>query len=186
MRRIGVFNFTTLNGYYKGPNEDISWHQHGEEEGDVAKEGAQQENILLFGRVTYEMMAGFWPTPMAAEQFPDVAKGMNNSEKIVFSKTLKQADWKNTRIIGENMIEEVRRLKETAGKDMTILGSGTIVTQLSDAGLIDDYMIMVDPIILGEGTPMFNGMKNKLNLKLTESKRLKSGAVMNTYSRVAE
>lgn len=91
MRKLSVFNFITLNGFYKGPGGDISWHKHGEEGSKFSEENLKSANILLFGRVTYEMMAGFWPSPMAYETFPAVAEGMNNTDKIVFSKTLKKS-----------------------------------------------------------------------------------------------
>src|SRR5687767_7131570 len=138
MRKVNVFNFITLNGYYKGPNDDTSWHEHGKsEESEFAAEGAKSKSTLLFGRKTYEMMAGFWPTPAGRQLAPEVAKGMNESEKIVFSRTLRKADWKNTTVVKENMIEAVRNLKDSSGSDMVILGSGSIVTQLADVGLID-------------------------------------------------
>jgi dihydrofolate reductase len=181
MRKLSVFNFMTLNGYFKGPNEDISWHRHGAEESQFAAEGAASESILLFGRKTYEMMASYWPTPDALKNSPEVAEGMNKSEKIVFSKTLKKAEWKNTKIINENILEEIRNIKQTPGKDMTVLGSGSIITQFADAGLIDEYQLMVDPVALGEGTPVFKGLMKKLDLKLTHSKVFKSGVVLLSY-----
>lgn len=181
MGRLTVFNFITLNGYYKGPNEDISWHRHGAEESEYAAQGANSESILLFGRITYEMMVAFWPTPTAFQNMPAVAEGMNNSEKIVFSKTMTKADWKNTRLINHNIIEEIKRMKEVSAKNLTILGSGSIVTQFAEAGLIDEYKIMVDPVGLGEGTPIFKGMKNKLDLELSESRVFESGTVLLSY-----
>ena len=94
MGKLSVFNFMTLNGYFKGLNDDIAWHKHGnEEEGEFAADGAQSDSIILFGRKTYEMMAGFWPTPDAIRNMPAVAEGMNKSEKIVFSRTLKIANY---------------------------------------------------------------------------------------------
>jgi dihydrofolate reductase len=185
MARLGVFNFVTLNGYFKGPNEDISWHRHGAEEQEYAAEGASSDSILLFGRITYQMMASYWPTPQAMKDLPEVAKGMNKSEKIVFSRTLKKADWNNTRIIKENMIEEVKTLKKQAKSDMTILGSGSIISQLADAGLIDHYQIMVDPVALGAGTTLFHGMKRKLDLQLTSTRTFKSGVVLLVYHPIA-
>ena len=125
MAKLSAFNFMTLNGYFKGINDDTSWHQHGnEEEGEFAAEGAQSDSIILFGRKTYDMMAGFWPTPEALKIMPAVAEGMNRSEKIVFSRTLKEAHWQNTKIISTGMVEEVKKLKASAKKDMVILGSG--------------------------------------------------------------
>ena len=181
MRKITAYNFLTLNGFFKGPDGDLSWHRHGGEEAEFAKEGASSQCVLLFGRVTYEMMASYWPTPMAMEQNADVATGMNASEKIVFSNTLKKADWSNTRVIGGDIIEEVKKLKRTEGNDMTILGSGSIISQFTDHKLIDTYLLMVDPVALPAGTPIFNGMKEKLDLKLMDTRTFKSGVVLLTY-----
>lgn len=148
MRKVIAFNFITLNGYYKGPKGDISWHRHGEEENEYAARGLQSGSTLLFGRVTYEMMAGYWPTPDAINAIPEVAAGMNNADKIVFSRTLKKAAWNNTRLVKNNMEEEIRKLKQLPGNDMTVLGSGSIVTQLAEVGLIDEYQLMIDPVAL--------------------------------------
>ena len=185
MGKLSVFNFMTLNGYFKGPNEDVSWHQHGnEEEGEFAAEGARSDSIILFGRKTYEMMAGFWPTPDAINNMPAVAEGMNRSEKIVFSRTMKIAHWNNTKIISDNMVEEVKKLKTKSKKDMTILGSGSILAQLADAKLIDSFQFMIDPIALGEGIPIFQGIKHQLGLELTSTRAFKSGAVLLSYQYV--
>jgi len=181
MRKINAYNFLTLNGFFKGLNGDLSWHRHGGEEAEFAKEGASSQSVLLFGRVTYEMMASYWPTPMAMEQNPGVAEGMNASEKIVFSNTIKKADWSNTMVIGGDIIEEMKKLKQTPGNDMTILGSGSIISQFTDHGLIDTYQLMVDPVALPEGTPIFNGIRQKLDLKLIDSRVFKSGVILLTY-----
>jgi dihydrofolate reductase len=181
MAKLNVFNFITLNGYFAGPSGDISWHRHGGEENEFAAEGAQSGSTLLFGRVTYQMMASYWPTPDALKTFPEVARGMNQAEKVVFSRTLKKADWNNTRFVKENIVEEVRKLKQRPGKGLTILGSGSIVTQLAEQGLIDEYQIMVDPVAIGAGTPLFEGLKGKLDLKLTGTRAFKSGVVLLTY-----
>jgi len=205
MRRLMVFNFMTLNGYFKGPGGDISWHSHSqEEEGEFAGEMAQMGGTLLFGRVTYEMMAAYWPTPDAKRDVPAVADGMNKSEKIVFSRTLKKTDWHNSRIVNGDIVEEVRRLKGVSGRgkavgggsatggggmaasDMCILGSGSIVTQLAAAGLIDEYMFMVDPLILGEGTPVCKGMGHALTLKLKTTRTFKSGTLLLTYEPISK
>jgi len=185
MAKLSVFNFITLNGYYKGPGEDISWHKNDDpEKNEYAAKGAESDSILLFGRKTYELMVQYWPTPQAFEQAREVAEGMNNSQKIVFSKTLKKADWKNTRIIRDDMAAEVKKLKKTSDSDLTILGSGSIVTQLTEEGLIDQYHFMVDPVVLGEGTPVFEGIAEKVDLKLINSKTFKSGVVVLTYEPV--
>lgn len=181
MRKLSAFVFTTLNGFYKGPANDIGWHKHGEEEGRFSEEGANSGSTLLFGRVTYELMASFWPTAMAIQSMPEVARGMNASEKIVFSRTLQQADWNNTRIIGEDMTGAVRALKASAGKDLTILGSGSIIRQLTDAALIDEYQVMIDPVALGKGTLLFEGITRQLDLTLTTTRTFGSGVILAVY-----
>lgn len=181
MRKLTVFNFTTLNGFYEGPGGDISWNQHGADQNEHAENGLQADNILLFGRVTYQMMAGFWPSPQALQQMPEVAEGMNKAEKIVFSNSLKNVSWNNSRIIGGDIGNTIRDLKATPGKDLTILGSGSIVSQFTDLGLIDAYQIMINPVALGSGTPIFHDIKKRLDLKLVHSSVLKNGIVVLDY-----
>ena len=181
MGKLIVFNFLTMNGYYKGTNNDISWHRHGKEENEFAAKNLQSDTILVFGRVTYEQMAAYWPTEEAVKNQPEIAKGMNNAEKIVFSRKLKKAEWNNSRLIKANAEEELRKIKEQSTKDLVILGSGGIVTQFAEWGLIDAYQFMIDPVALGDGTPAFKGMKGKLDLELTGTKTFKSGAVLVTY-----
>ena len=184
MAIISVFNFTTLNGFYKGPNQDISWHKHGVEEEQFSAEGAKAQTILLFGRTTYKMMASFWPTPQAMKLYPETAEGMNASEKIVFSNRLKTVDWENTTIMNGDIIRKMKNLKKKSKKDFTILGSGSIISQFADAGLIDVYQIMIDPVAIGKGTPMFKGIEKELNLKLTDTRMFKeTGIVMLTYEK---
>ena len=182
MRKISAFNFLTLNGYFKGENEDISWHRHGNEEAEYSAQSIKKDNILLFGRKTYQMMESFWPTALANEQNPVVAKGMNKAEKIVFSTTLKNAGWNNTRIIHENMVQVLSSLKQTPGKDMTILGSGNIITQLTDAALIDEYLLMIDPVAIPRGTSIFDNLQKSLQLQLSESRTFNSGVILLTYT----
>src|SRR4051812_33928699 len=113
MRKINSFTFITLNGFFKGLNEDTSWHTHGGEAAKFSEEASQSQNILLFGKKTYEMMSNFWPTPMAAEMFPVVAKNMNDVNKIAFSNSLKEAKWKNTSVMSGDIIDQVKKLKQT-------------------------------------------------------------------------
>lgn len=181
MRNLSVFNFISIDGYYKDLQNDISWHRHGGEESEYSEQSLEAENILLFGRITYEMMAGFWPTSEAVKNIPVVAERMNRSEKIVFSDTLQNADWNNTSIMKGDIAAQIRELKKTPGKDLTILGSGSIVTQFANAGLIDGYEIMIDPVALGGGTSVFQGLKNKLDMRLVNTRTFSSGVVMLSY-----
>lgn len=182
MSKLSAFLFLTLNGFYKGPEDDISWHSHGEEETRFSEEMLSRDNILVFGRKTYEMMADFWTTDMAYEMSPVVAEGMNRAEKIVFSKqAIPDEIWENSRFINDDLIGSVRFLKQTEQKNMTILGSGNIVSQLASHNLIDEYQIMIDPVALGHGTPLFAGIQHALNLKITATRTFSDGTILLTY-----
>ena len=180
MARLGSFLFVTLNGYFEGPGHDISWHPHDAESDQYSNEGLSSGSTLLFGRVTYELMAGFWPTAAAAEMYPEVASGMNAADKIVFSRTMKEANWENCRVVSD-LMGEVRKLKGSSAKPMTILGSGSIVAQLAEQGLIDEYQFMLDPVVLGSGTPVFKDVPRTLRLRLASVRPFKNGSVLLTY-----
>jgi dihydrofolate reductase len=185
MRKLGVFNLVTLDGYFSGQGGDISWHRVDPELHEYAEKNATSGNTLLFGRVTYELMAGYWPSPEALKDDPVIAKGMNSSSKIVFSRTLKKAAWANTRLVKNDMLEEVRKLKQQSGSDLTILGSGSIVAQLAQAGLIDEYQILLNPVVLGKGTTLFEGVESKLTLKLTRTRTFGNGNILLCYEPLA-
>jgi len=181
MGKLRVYNFVTLNGYFKGADDDISWAKNGsKEEQEFAGENAKSDGILLFGRKTYEMMAAYWPSENAKMNNAAVADGMNKAEKIVVSKKMKKADWSNTRIINEDLEKEIKKLKKL-DKDITILGSGTIVTQLAEAGLIDEYQIMIYPVVTEKGTSLLKDIHKDLALTLVNSRVFKSGAVFLHY-----
>jgi dihydrofolate reductase len=182
MSKLMVFNSVSIDGYFTDTNGDMSWaHQNDPEWRDFTNENVQGDGgILLFGRVTYEMMASHWPTPQAKEQFPEVADRMNNAQKVVFSRTLNRVSWKNTRLLKGDLPDEVRKMKDTS-EGIVILGSGTIVSQLAQANLIDEYQLIVNPIALGAGRTLFEGMKSQLRLKRTQSRTFKNGNVLLTY-----
>ncbi len=181
MGKLNVFNFISLDGYYKDAGNGIDWHQHGQEEGEFSAKNLEHDSMLLFGRITYEMMASWWPSQNAIDAMPEVARGMNQAEKVVCSNTLRHTDWQNTRIINGDILAQIAALKKTSPKDMTILGSGNLSAQLAEAGLIDTYQIMIDPVAIGQGTPIFSGMQQQLNLKLTDTRSFKSGTVLLSY-----
>jgi dihydrofolate reductase len=185
MRRLSVFNLMTLDGYIAGQDGDISWHKVDSEFQEYAEKNSNSGNTLLFGRVTYELMAGYWASPEALKNDPIVAKGMNGSTKIVFSRTLDKADWANTRLVKDDMVGEVRRLKQQNGKDLTVLGSGAVVAQLAQAGLIDEYQIILNPVVLGKGKTMFEGITNRLTLKLIKTRSFSNGNVLLHYEPTA-
>lgn len=180
MGKLSTFQFLTLNGFFKGPDEDTSWHRHGGEESEFASQGAQSGSILLFGRRTYEMMAGWWPTEQAKEAMPEVAEGMNASQKIVASRTLTKATWQNTRILPD-LVPGIKKLKRESPGDITILGSGSILTQLVNENLVDVFQFMIDPVALGQGSSIMQGLTNKLDLQLTHHRVFRSGVVLLTY-----
>jgi dihydrofolate reductase len=188
MRTLIVFNNLTLDGYFTGANGDFSWahgaHQDAEFNEFVASNASGEGQILL-GRVTYQLMASYWPTPMALKNDPVVAEGMNRMSKVVFSKTLDQASWSNTKLVKADIVAEVRKMKKEPGDGMAILGSGSIVSQLASEGLIDEYQVVVNPIILGHGRTMFEGVKEKIGLKLTKTRTFKSGKIFLCYEPVA-
>jgi dihydrofolate reductase len=184
MATITVFNSVSLDGYFTDQKGDMSWaHKQDPEWTAFTSENASgRGSALLFGRVTYEMMASYWPTAEARKALPAVAEGMNALPKIVFSRTLDKTTWNNTRLIKGDLVTEVRKLKES-GPDMVILGSGTIVSQLTGAGLIDQYQIILNPIVLGTGRTLFEGVKEKVALKLTKTRAFKNGNVVLWYER---
>jgi dihydrofolate reductase len=184
MRRLVVFNSVSLDGYFVDINGDMRWaHNANKDEGwdKFVSANASGGGLLLFGRVTYEMMAGFWPTPMAIQNYPIVAEGMNKLPKVVFSRTLDKASWNNTTLIKDNMVSAIRTMKSEPGLDMVILGSGSLVAPLTQEHLIDEYQVVVIPVVLGKGRTMFDGIKERLSLKLIKSRTFDNGNVLLCY-----
>jgi len=183
MSRLSVFNNITLDGYFADQNNDMSWaHRNTDPEwNEFVASNARGEGTLVFGRITYQMMAGWWPTPPAIKAMPEVAEKMNESPKMVFSRTLDKATWNNTRLVKGDLAAEIRKLKKAPGHDMVIMGSGTIVAQLAQEGLIDEYQLAVHPIVLGRGRTLFDGLKDKKSLKLTKTRAFANGTVFACY-----
>ncbi len=181
MRKITAFIFTSLNGYYKGNNNDIDWHSNGLEEIEFAQNKLQEGNTLLFGRNTFEMMRGFWTSPMAYELFPTVALRINQAEKIVCSNTLEKEDWNNSQILSGDVLTQLSELKASEGSDITLMGSGSLLKTLADADLIDEYEIMVDPVVLGSGTSAFEGISKNLELQITDARLFRESGTLLLY-----
>ena len=182
MRKLVVFNMVSLDGFFVDRKGDMSWaHKNDAEWNAFVNENASGNGVLVFGRITYELMASYWPTPMALENSPVVAKAMNDMPKIVFSRTLDNASWSNTKLVKGDLAAEMRKMKKQPGPDMVILGSGSIVSQLAQQNLIDEYQIALSPIVLGKGRTMFEGLNEKLNLKLTKSRTFGNGTVFACY-----
>jgi dihydrofolate reductase len=181
MRKVLFFMLTSLDGYFEGPDHDISWHNVDEEFNEFAINQLNSVDTLLFGRVTYELMAAYWPTPQAIENDPVVADKMNTLPKLVFSRTLKKVSWQNTKIIAANFGEEIRALKSQPGKDMIIFGSSDLAVSFIELGLIDEFRILVNPVVLGRGKILFQGIQNQYYLKLARTQQFKSGNVLLVY-----
>jgi len=182
MARLIVYNAVSLDGYFTGSNGDLSWgHSPDAEWQGFVEDNAKGGGRLLFGRITYEMMTSFWPTPQAAKTYPIIAERMNSLPKVVFSRTLEKASWNNTTLLKGDLAGEVRKLKRESGPDMVIMGSGSIVSQLALEGLIDEYQFVLCPVVLGKGRTMFDGVREKVPLKLTKTRTFRNGNVLLCY-----
>ncbi|MFN0100811.1 MAG: dihydrofolate reductase family protein [Bryobacteraceae bacterium] len=186
MRKLVVFNNVSMDGYFVHGNGDMSWaHKRDAEWNEFVAGNASGGGELVFGRVTYELMASFWPTPQAMQTMPAVAEGMNSIPKVVFSRTLDNASWQNTKLVKGDIAAKMRQMKKEPGNDMVILGSGSIVSQFTREGLIDEYQIVVNPIVLGTGRTMFDGIEEKVTLKLTKTRTFGNGNVLLCYETMA-
>lgn len=186
MRKLRVFNSVSLDGYYTDANNDYGWaHADADdpELSDFTRSNAQGTNALVFGRVTYQVMVAWWPTPAAAKAMPEVAKGMNNAPKYVFSRTLDTASWSHTTLLAGDPATEIARIKQSSGPDLTVLGSGTIVGQLAAAGLVDEVQLLVCPVVLGSGKSQFAGVGDQLRWTLLRSKAFRNGRVFLAYGK---
>ncbi|MGV8839604.1 MAG: dihydrofolate reductase family protein [Bauldia sp.] len=185
MRQLSVFNNVSLDGYFTSATSSVDWaYQADDPEWNAfIRDNAKESGAIVLGRVTFEMMVAWWPTAAAKEADPTVAEGMNGSAKIVFSRSLRQTTWANTRFIASDPASAMRGLKQAAGPDMVILGSGTIVAQLADADLIDSYQFVVNPVVLGAGRTMLEGVNGPRRLHLAETRTFRNGKVVMTYAR---
>ena len=186
MQRLTVFNNISLDGYFVDGSGDMTWaHERSDDEwNEFAAQNASggEGGQLLFGRITYEMMVAYWPTPLALQNDRVVAERMNERPKVVFSRTLRDTRWNNTRLVTGDIAAEIRRMKAEPGGDMAILGSGSIVAQLAPKGVIDEYQIVVNPVVLGNGRTMFDGITENLSLHLTRTRTFGNGNVLLCYA----
>jgi len=183
MRRLLAFNHVSVDGYFVDGRGDMSWARANSDDTEwnaFVAANAVGQGPLLFGRVTYDLMAGYWPTPMARHH-GSVAESMNSRPKVVFSRTLKEASWANTRLMSGDLCEEVRRMKLEEGEGMTIFGSGIVIAQLAGEGLIDEYQFVLNPIVLGAGRTTFEGVSKRLAMKQTGCRAFTNGNVLLTY-----
>jgi dihydrofolate reductase len=171
----------TVDGFFAGPNGEIDWHVVDAEFNEYAIAMLNAADTILFGRITYEMMASYWPMPPATTNDPIVAERMNNLAKIVFSTTQENLAWNNSTVVKTIDSAEIMKMKQAPGKDILILGSGTIVSAFAGLGLIDEYRLIVNPVVLGAGKTLFKDIKERLKLKLAKTKMFNSGNVLLYY-----
>jgi dihydrofolate reductase len=180
--RLVAFTNVTLDGYFSGPDGDLGWaKRNSDPEYDAfVADNAKSGGTLLLGRITYDMMASYWPTPDAARAAPVVAERMNRLPKVVFSRTLSRPSWSNTTLLKGDLPGEVKKLKQS-GTDLAILGSGSIVAQLTKHALIDEYQMVMNPVVLGQGRTLFEGIASPLSLSLTKTRSFRNGNVFLCY-----
>jgi dihydrofolate reductase len=193
-----MFNWVTADGYFAAPDGNLDWVVPDEEQAKAAAEDISNFDTVLFGRRTYEVFEGFWRHAVvdASGTVPDphhparrssehgaIAIALNRMTKVVFSRTMKDVTWRNSRLLRELDPREIETMKRQPGKDMIVFGSGSIVSQLTQYGLIDEYRFVVCPILLGSGQPLLSGVSKRLRLDLLEAKPLPSGDVMLRYVR---
>lgn len=177
MRRVIVSNLMSLDGYFERPNKEFDWFVPDEDFLDYAKKLLRSVDTILFGRVTYLHMAAYWPKAAPDE----IAGKMNSLPKVVFSRTLEKADWNNSRLVRTDAAGEVAKRKEAPGGDMVIFGSAELASSLLQAGQIDEYRVILDPVLLGAGNSLFPNIKKKLKLRLLGTETLRSGVVILSY-----
>src|SRR2546421_7929519 len=198
-RRMLPFDWLTADGYFAGADGNLNWVVPDDEQAKAAATGMPAADTVLFGRRTYELFERFWrkalqdsattPDPHRPGQHSRehrvIAVWMNEATKLVFSRTLKEVTWNNARLLRELDVDEIAAMKQRPGKDMMIFGSGSIVSQLTQHGLIDEYQFVVCPVFLGSGRPLLSGMSKRLGLKLLEVKGYESGDVLLRYARAS-
>lgn len=196
MRKIVVFNRVSADGYFAGPDGGLDWVIPDEEVDRSGAAGIPRTDTVLFGRKTYDLMESFWPRALKEDVVPDphspsrgsgqqnaFAVALNEMTKLVFSRTRKEVTWNNSRLVPEFDPREIETLKRQPGKDIIVFGSGSIVSQLTQHGLVDEYHFVVSPILLGSGRQLLSGVPKRLKLDLKEAKPFPSGNVMLRYAR---
>ncbi|WBX79336.1 dihydrofolate reductase family protein [Virgibacillus salarius] len=176
MRKLIAQELMSLDGFFAGLHGEVDWHRVGSEYEAYAQNFLESLDMLLFGRITYQHMASYWPSATG-----NIARLMNAHTKIVFSNTLQEATWENTRLIQRNAENEISKLKQEAGKDLAILGSADFSSNMLNAGLIDEYHITVAPVVLGKGKPLFKEVQERVTMKQIHTQTLQSGHVQLFY-----
>jgi dihydrofolate reductase len=181
VRKLYSFMVVTLDGFYEGPNGEFDWPNVDQEFNDFGIEQLHDTDLLVFGRATYDGMAGYWPTPAARQDDPVVAELMNTLPKVVVSTTLASADWNNSRVVAGDLAEELTKLKQQPGKGIAIFGSPSLTVSLIELGLVDELRVLVNPIVLGDGRSLFRTTRDRPRLELLQTRTFRSGNVLLTY-----
>jgi dihydrofolate reductase len=181
MRKVFSFMVMTLDGYTEGPNQEFDWPNVDDEFDRFSLSQLNDIDILLFGKNTYVLMADYWPSAEARRDDPATADAMNDAEKVVFSASLSEAEWANTRLVTTDAAATVRELKEQPGNDLALFGSATLTVSLLEHGLVDELRVMVNPILLGAGVSLFSTLSGRVPLKLLRTTTFSSGNVLLTY-----
>jgi dihydrofolate reductase len=192
MRKVIVSIFLTLDGSFEGPNKELDWHVWDDEMEKYMSDLLNNVDTILLGRVAYQLLAEYWPIAIPkttmprnpGEEHPFIIEKMNILPKIILSKTLDKVEWKNSMLIKENVKEEILRLKHQPGKDLVLFGGANIASALLRLGLIDEYRIILNPVILSNGNPFFKDIRDKLSLKLLGTKTFDCGNVLLYYQPV--
>lgn len=184
MRKIIVQEMITVDGFFAGNKGEIDWHMVDDEFNNYALSMLATVDTLLFGHITYDLMANYWPTTNAIKDDPFIAERMNSLSKVVISKNLQNPEWNNSTVLHDIKKDEIIKMKEASEKDIIIFGSGTIVSAFTKLGLIDEYRLIVNPVILGEGKSLFNGVNNRPHLTLFKTQIFKSGNILLFYKPV--
>ncbi len=188
MRKTYLFLALSLDGYFEGPKHDISWHNVDAESNRFAIELLKETDLYLFGRRNYRLMEASWPRiardPSASEDDKEIARLINGTQKIVFSKTLRSVketkEWRNVQLVRKFDPAEVKRLKGQPGKDICV-GGPNLALSFVKAGLLDEFRFLVMPVIVGRGTTVFKGALGRMKLELVSAQRFDSGNVLLRY-----
>jgi len=184
MSKLIVSMMTSVDGFIEGPNRELDWPVESPDFDAYADDMLDHTDTMLFGRVSYEMMVKYWPPaetdPAATEQARAFARKMNTLPKLVVSRTLARAEWNNTRVVRDNLLEEVQALKRR-DKDSFVFGGAGVIASLRRLGVVDEYRVIVHPVVLGRGTPLFTDVAERFRLEPVSARRLDSGVALLTY-----
>lgn len=181
MRKIIVLSYLSLDGFTASVDGSADWIVWDKSVNEYYKETQRTPDAVIFGRTSYESLKGYWATTKASGEDPEMIEFINQTKKIVFSKTLEKADWHNSTVMREIVPREIEEMKRQPGENFLIMGSGSVVSQLANSDLIDEYRFILIPVVLGEGKSYFQNLKDNLNLKLLEIRTFKCGNVLHRY-----